>query len=459
MGATLLCLPLALPAVADEVEFTIADEDITESSGLATDRQQGLYWTVNDSGDEARAFALDEDGQTEGVLTLRADVTDVEAVARTSEALYLGDIGDNDREREFVTVYRVADPEPGTTPTYNAWDLEYADGEAHDAEAMVVLPSGRVLLVTKEQEGGIWATSGTLSGQQVNTLERVADAPSFVTDATLLSDGRIAVRSYVSVTVLDEDYETEASAALPLQQQGESITEALDGDGLLIGSEGEGSQVLRVPVPEAVAEDVPAGDDSPPESAEPAPSGEATPDAAPEEEEPAAAEEGDDRSGTLLALGLAALVAVAAGLVVAFARPRGGTAAAAAAPVSAVRPQRVGEDRVEGAPAAAADPGPSSPDTAPEESAPAAEPADAGPTDAGPADAGAGAPAPFPVTSAEGDYHLTAEQPGRVTWSEPASAGSGPAPSEGAGAAGRETSGGAGADRDDLEWLYEERGR
>ncbi|WP_232822080.1 hypothetical protein, partial [Desertihabitans aurantiacus] len=68
----------------------------------------------------------------------------------------------------------------------------------------------------------------------------------------------------------------------------------------------------------------------------------------------------------------------------------------------------------------------------------------------------ADAAVPFPVTTAEGDYHLTAEQPGRVTWSEPAF---GSAPAADAGADGRETSGGAGAGRDDLEWLYEERGR
>ena len=51
LTTTLLGWSVALPAAADTVEFTIADPDIIESSGLATDADAERYWTVNDSGD------------------------------------------------------------------------------------------------------------------------------------------------------------------------------------------------------------------------------------------------------------------------------------------------------------------------------------------------------------------------------------------------------------------------
>src|SRR5690606_41631034 len=77
-----LCVGTPGPAAADtKVAFTIADERITESSGLATDFDNDRYWTVNDSGDEGRAFALDSDGEVPGTLRCRADPVDVEAVA------------------------------------------------------------------------------------------------------------------------------------------------------------------------------------------------------------------------------------------------------------------------------------------------------------------------------------------------------------------------------------------
>ena len=58
----------AAPALAQgeapegsEQAFTIRDPDIVESSGLTTSTvHDGVYYTINDSGDQARIFALDE---------------------------------------------------------------------------------------------------------------------------------------------------------------------------------------------------------------------------------------------------------------------------------------------------------------------------------------------------------------------------------------------------------------
>ena len=96
----------------DTVAFSIEDRRITESSGLARDEANGLYWTVNDSGDGGIAYALDDRGRTEGTLEFRVDPVDVEAVAFHQGRLYVADIGDNRARRDNVTVYFFDDAAP-----------------------------------------------------------------------------------------------------------------------------------------------------------------------------------------------------------------------------------------------------------------------------------------------------------------------------------------------------------
>ena len=250
---TLLGWSVALPAAADTVEFTITDPDIIESSGLATDAEAERYWTVNDSGDAGVAYALDDQGETRGTLQFRVEPVDVEAVAFHEGRLYVADIGDNRARRDSVTVYFFDDADPATEPVvYKAYDFSYPDGP-HDAETLLVDGDGRLFIVTKGVEGGIYAAPTSPSRQGVNELERVGDAPAFVTDGTVLPDGRFALRTYVSVEIVDPDsYEVVARAATPAQKQGESITTTFDGKDLLVGSEGRRSKVLRIDVPTAL---------------------------------------------------------------------------------------------------------------------------------------------------------------------------------------------------------------
>ena len=336
VAITVLGWSATIPAAADTVEFTIADSQITESSGLATDTDAERYWTVNDSGDGGTAYALDDQGETEGTLEFRVDPVDVEAIAFHQGRLYVADIGDNRARRDSVTVYFFDDAAPSADPVvYKAYDFSYPDGP-HDAETLLVDGDGRLFVVTKGAQGGIYAAPAAPSRQGVNQLERVADAPAYVTDGTVLSDGRFALRTYVSVEIVDPDsYEVVGRAATPAQQQGESITTTFDGKHLLIGSEGKRSEVLRVDIPAAVGE-VPSSSASPPD-AEPSPtatggqdpsdgsSATADPSANPSAEDTGAAEDdvpADDaaattsRQGTLGALGLAAAIAIVAGSVV-----------------------------------------------------------------------------------------------------------------------------------------------
>lgn len=301
--------PAHAEPITSGVAFTIGDPLITESSGLAADQDNNVFWTVNDSGDRGVVYAIGPEGRTRGTVEFSATPQDVEAVAYADGRLFVADIGDNARSRESVTIYAISSPTPGQDvgDNYTAYQFVYPDGP-RDAEAILVDDAGRIRIVSKESKGGIYLAPRQLSASAPNRLERVADAKAFVTDGTVLPDGRFAVRTYVAVEVLDRDlYSPVARATLPFQLQGESLTVSLSGTALLVGSEGPQSAVLRVPIPTDLAV-VPAAAETPPPSPDPTP--EPTP-------EPALGVGASiNRTGTLIAIGLAVLLSIAAGAVV-----------------------------------------------------------------------------------------------------------------------------------------------
>lgn len=292
--------------------FTFSDERIAENSGMARDTGRQLFWVVNDSEDSGRVFAVGPDGKTKGTLEYAAKPVDVEAVAMAGTRLFVADIGDNQAQRDKITVYYFDQPAPNDdrSGSYRAWDFVYPDG-AHDAETILVDKNGRIFFVTKGAQGAIYAAPKQLRSNGPNDLTRVADAPAFVTDGTFLPDGKIALRTYVSVVVLDPElYSPVAQAVTPFQRQGEALTVSLDGKTLLLGSEGVRQAVLRTPIPEQLYSDVPSGAPTPPPSPTPTPAPAATPAAV----EPTPA---SDRRGTLAAILMALAASVVAGVVVA----------------------------------------------------------------------------------------------------------------------------------------------
>ena len=234
--------------------FELRDDRIFESSGLAD--LGSLMATVNDSGDTSRVFVLDpESGETVGVTDFHTEVTDVEALAPAGpRAVYVGDIGDNDREREEVVVHRVPvgrgqlDVEPAS------FRLAYPDGP-HDAESLFADRAGRLHLITKSFRGGtVYRAPKQLQPSGVNVLEPVGRVRGYVTDAALLRGGRyLLVRSLQQATVYSmPDLEPVGSFALPWQPQGEGVSVGPDGR-IRISTEGAGTPVYEVQLPAAVA--------------------------------------------------------------------------------------------------------------------------------------------------------------------------------------------------------------
>jgi hypothetical protein len=289
LPAALLLGLLAVPAPAQEnggavVATRLEDPRIVEASGLALSRRHpGVVWTHNDSGDQARLFAVGSDGRTRAVLTLAGvEARDWEAVAagrddRGRPALFAADIGDNNGVWPEVAVYRVAEPavlRDATVPAAR-FRLRYADGP-RNAEAVLIDPRGNRLYVATKAEsgGGLYRAPARLDPTGINVLHRIARVPPVVTDGAFLPGARgFVLRDYQQAHVFSGPGRRVASFDLPLQFQGESLTVTADGRSLLVGSEGPDSEIWRVPLPASVLSRVTPTTRAPASAASPATTG------------------------------------------------------------------------------------------------------------------------------------------------------------------------------------------
>jgi len=256
LTAVLLGAALAVPGPTPLLR--LQDPALLESSGLAVSAvHDDVLWTHAD-GPVAEVRAVDASGETVAVVTLAdIDPFDPEALAPGSAAdgspaLFLGDIGDNRLVRPDVSVFRFDEPDTLQDQTVPAtwYRFTYPDGP-HDAEALLVDPrSGRLLVATKGfSDAGLYRAPSDLvtADEGTNRLVRVAGVPALVTDGAYLPDGRFALRTYSTLHLYDRPGQQVAVDQLPGQPQGESL--AVDGDRLLVGSEGERSAVYAVEVP------------------------------------------------------------------------------------------------------------------------------------------------------------------------------------------------------------------
>jgi hypothetical protein len=168
--------------------------------------------------------------------------------------VYVGDIGDNDRDRDEVTVHRVAVGRGQRDVEPVSFRLAYPDGP-HDAESLFADRAGRLHLITKSFGGGtVYRAPRRLRQDRINVLEPVGRVRGYVTDAALLRDGKhLLVRSLQQATVYTlPDLTPVGSFALPWQRQGEGISVGPHGR-IRISTEGAGTPVYEVELPEEVA--------------------------------------------------------------------------------------------------------------------------------------------------------------------------------------------------------------
>ena len=255
--------PVRATSVKSPTRFDLVAGPLQEVSGCAfSKRTADVVWLHNDSGDVPRVFALDLAKRTvRPVRVTGAEAVDWEDMASAPDGtLVIGDIGDNNAQRDNVTVYRI--PEPTRTDRSvpaTARILRYDDGP-HDAEALVVDPTdGSVFVITKEAEGPskVFVAEGeTLRSVGAITLDEGGFLfPNRITGADALADGSgVVFRTYQSGYLLRRGkggaWRTAFDAKpepfeLPAMIQGESICARANARSVLTTSESRGS--MKIP--------------------------------------------------------------------------------------------------------------------------------------------------------------------------------------------------------------------
>ncbi|MEP7039017.1 MAG: hypothetical protein ABI891_11815 [Acidobacteriota bacterium] len=265
----------------------ISSKEITESSGIAASRcNQNVFWTHNDSGDDAFIFALNEKGEKLGTWKVSgAKNKDWEDIAEFQDKqtgkcfLYIGDIGNNERTKSEMTIYRVAEPQvsasdktsskknPNKTESAEAIKFEYPDMR-HDAETLMVNPNtGDIYILSKRLSGaaGVYKLAANYSLEKTNTPEKIADftvpaVPNgFLTGGDISPDGkRVIICDYFSAyeIVLPENAknfdeiwkEKPVIVELGQRKQGEAVVYSADGKSVFATSEGKNSPLISVKV-------------------------------------------------------------------------------------------------------------------------------------------------------------------------------------------------------------------
>jgi hypothetical protein len=229
--------------------------DLPEASGVTLSRRTpGLLWAHNDSGPPV-LHALDASGAARGQVRIpNASVDDWEDITTGpcpgGSCLYIADIGDNNRLRRRVTIYRLPEPQPGDGQSAAAetFTARYPDGP-HDAEGLFI-SGDELFIVTKDSTAGVYRFPQPLDAGAEMTLERVAELPlRRVTGADVSADGAWVVArtgdEAVFYRAADLAGGTPRGISVSLREldepQGEGV--ALDAGGMLyLVSEGGGGR-------------------------------------------------------------------------------------------------------------------------------------------------------------------------------------------------------------------------
>ncbi len=183
--------------------------DIRESSGIVASRQfEGVYWTLNDSGNPASLYATKLNGELIQEIAVKGSGNfDWEALGIDEKnQLWIGEIGNNSRLRFDLKVVVVAEPNPFTeteAEVIASYPYRYPN-ENVDAEGLFIV-EGMPYIVSKERERAVLYRFPTLLVSDTKqTLERVGEfaGAKLATGAGVSEDGtRLAVCTYDALWV------------------------------------------------------------------------------------------------------------------------------------------------------------------------------------------------------------------------------------------------------------------
>lgn len=263
----LAAMPAAAAPPEPKVLCTIEDPRLAELSGLASN---GRRWVaVNDGGDSVEIFVLNRDCSVQRTISAPLDPFDVEDVALAGDGdIWLGDTGDNNRERDTIAMIKVSPA--GETTLYR---LRYPDGP-RDAEALLLDSGGVPYVITKSVSGvaGVFRPAGEPESPGPTPLEQVGTVrlastntrggpvsgfvgSAVVTGGSVSRSGNVvALRTYTEAYLYRAPNGSVPAALrsepvripLPDEVQGEAVAVEPNGT-LLSASEGERQPVRAVP--------------------------------------------------------------------------------------------------------------------------------------------------------------------------------------------------------------------
>jgi len=226
-----VAVPAKIPVILEPIaEFS--NNLINESSGLIKSRQySNVIWTHNDSGDSARIFAVQLDGNdkcppgtdiTQGIEIASAVNRDWEDITiDDNNNLIIADCGNNDSSRQDLCIYVLPEADPDQSTIAEAiikYDFKYPDQNEFpppfdksnfDCEA-IFFTQGKLYLLTKHR--GDKCTKlyrfNSLKQNESNIPELIAffNSNGQITSVDALFSGQVmAILTYTAIWVF-EDY-------------------------------------------------------------------------------------------------------------------------------------------------------------------------------------------------------------------------------------------------------------
>ena len=233
------------------------DSRLEEVSGLVASRKNpGFLWAHNDSGNSRRIYLLNPEGEVVLTVALRnirnLDWEDIAISNGTEPFLFIADIGDNQLRRDYVTIYRI--PEPQKTDqeiiaiaAVDKMHVSYREG-SRDAETLLFDPISQELILLTKRDPQSMVYSFSFEPDLYQQLDSKGNLPvTGLTGGDINAMGQILVKNYNHLFLVRNPGQLRATEVLLTQtfeklkykkeKQGEAVAWSIAGDGFFLLSE------------------------------------------------------------------------------------------------------------------------------------------------------------------------------------------------------------------------------